>query len=181
MRFILVRHTTTDWNLLGKIQGQADIDLNEQGEEEAMGLAQSLLSLGICHIVSSDLTRAQNTAKIINKNLGVSLQLSLALRECSFGNIEGLTKQEAIEKHGIIEDWEDQFKAYDFRKFGGEYRDKVFERHLNLLKNLSQNNFSGPVLLVGHGRGLATLLGGLGYDPNIGRGEYKIIDYGGIA
>ncbi len=177
MKFILVRHATTDWNLLGKIQGQTDIDLNKQGEEEAKKLADNLSGLGVASIRSSDLKRSENTAKIINKKLNVSLQLDTALRECSFGEIEGLTKQEALDKYGIIKDWDDQFKSYDFRKFEGGYRDEVFERHLSLIKRLAKDETEGSILLVGHGRGLATLLGGLGYTPTIKKGEYKIIDF----
>ena len=34
-RLVFLRHGQTEWNLLGKLQGQADIDLDEVGEQQA--------------------------------------------------------------------------------------------------------------------------------------------------
>jgi len=101
MKFILTRHATTEWNSAGRIQGQTDISLSPQGKIEAEELAKLLSDVGINLIVSSDLKRASETAEIINASLNVPLQLEQRLRECSFGNIEGLTKQQAIEKYGL--------------------------------------------------------------------------------
>ena len=34
MEILLTRHGQTEWNVLGKVQGRADIGLNEKGIEE---------------------------------------------------------------------------------------------------------------------------------------------------
>lgn len=179
MKFILTRHTTTDWNLAGRMQGQTDTSLSEQGRSEAKELAKSFSGLGVNFIVSSDLKRASETAEIIKSFLAAPLELDRRLRECSFGIIEGLTKQQAIEKFGseIIPHWEDNYRAYDFKSFGGEQRALVLARHLEVLKSLAESKVNEPMLLVGHGRGLNTLLAGLGYSPDLKRGEYRIIEY----
>ncbi|MEK7516278.1 MAG: histidine phosphatase family protein [Patescibacteria group bacterium] len=179
MKFILTRHTTTDWNSGGRIQGQTDIPLNQQGKTEAEQLAKLLSGLGINLIVSSDLKRASETAEIANALLAVPLQLEKRLRECSFGKVEGLTKQQAIEQHGssMAPNWEDQHHTYDFRPFGGEHRDGVLARHIEVLGSLANEKPNGTILLVGHGRGLSTLLAGLGQLPDLKRGEYRIIEH----
>jgi len=179
MKFILIRHATTEWNLLGRIHGQTDINLSSQGKVEAAELAKLLSDLGINFIVSSDLKRASETAEIINALLGVPLQLESKLRECSFGEIEGLTKQQTIEKYGpsMALNWEGQRHVYDFRPFGGEHREDVFARHIEVLKTLADEKSGSIALLVGHGRGMYTLLVGLGYPPELKRCEYRVVEY----
>lgn len=179
MKFILARHTSTDWDLEGRIKGQTDIPLNSKGRSEAKELSKLLSDLGINLIISSDLKRASETAEIINILLAVPLRLETGLRECSFGKVEGLTKQQAIEKYGplIVPNWDDQYQSYDFRPFGGEYRDEVLARHIEVLKSLANEKPNKTVLLVGHGRGLSTLLSGLEQSPNLQPGDYRKIFY----
>lgn len=139
MKIILIRHASTEGD---HIKGWTDIGLGSQGQTEAAKLAKSLAGLNIDFIVSSDLRRASETAKIINALLKVPLQLDQRLRECSFGKIEGLTKQQAIEQHGspLSQQLDDQCKAYDFRPFSGESRDDVFARHVEVIKSFSADN-----------------------------------------
>lgn len=35
MEILLTRHGQTEWNVLKKVQGKADIELNEKGKEQA--------------------------------------------------------------------------------------------------------------------------------------------------
>ena len=179
MKFILTRHSTTEWNSAGRIQGHTDIPLDQQGKAEAEQLAKALSGLGINLIVSSDLKRSSETAQIVNKVLAVPLQLDKRLREGSFGKIEGLTKQQAIEQFGslVAPNWEDQYRAYDFRPFGGEHRDDVLARHIEVLRSLVSEKPNSTILLVGHARGLRTLLDGLGQSPELKRGDYRIVEY----
>ena len=173
--FIIARHTTTDWNIEGRIQGQTDTELNEVGKKEALALAEKLLPLSISKIVSSDLKRAFQTAQIINQKLNVPLILDRRLRECSFGSLEGLNRSGAFSKYGpeIIRDWEDQYLNYDFLRFGGETREIVLQRHQEVIRSYFSE---GATLIVGHGRGLNTLLYQLGIEPNLKRGSYKLIE-----
>ena len=180
MKFIIIRHTSTDWNLAHRIQGRVSTGLNEQGRNEAKKLAEKLAKLNISKIVCSDLTRARQTAEIINEKLNLPIHFEKGLRECSFGELEGMTREETIIKYGkkIKKEWEGQYKSYDFRPFGGECCDDVSARHIEILKRYSGFNPKNTViLLVGHGRGLATLLAGIGHEPKLKRGEYKIIEY----
>ena len=65
--FELTRHGQTEWNVLKKVQGKANIALNETGENQALITAQNLIDEEIDLIISSPLKRALQTAEIINK------------------------------------------------------------------------------------------------------------------
>ena len=176
---ILIRHLTTTWNRRKRIQGQTDIELDEGGKQEAKALAKKLQHLGIGCIISSDLKRASQTAEIIAEILRVPVILDKRLRECALGTIEGLTREEAGEQYGdkILDTWDGQYDSYDFGKYGGENKTQVFRRHLELLKEISSITAEKTILLVGHGRGLNTLLSALGYPPTLERSEYRVIEY----
>lgn len=176
---ILTRHLTTEWNRRKRIQGQTDIELDEGGKQEAKVLVKKLQSLGIGCIISSDLKRASQTAEIIGETLQVPVILDKRLRECAFGTVEGLTREEAVEQYGdkILGAWNDQYNSYDFCEYGGEDRKQVLKRHLQFLENISSISPEKTILLVGHGRGLKTLLASLGYPPTIKRSEYCVIEY----
>ena len=179
MKFVLIRHTTTDWNISKRIQGQTDTELTKEGRKEARELADIIKPLGISQIVSSDLKRASQTAEIINDKLHLPLSFNKRLRECSFGRLEGLTREQAEEQYGssVLKHWDDQHIAYSFHAFGGEDRDEVLSRHLEILQEYQNNDSANPILIVGHGRGLHTLLTELNYPPLLKRGEYCIIEY----
>jgi len=176
---ILTRHLTTIWNRQGRIQGQTDIELDEGGKREATTLAVELKSLGIGSIVSSDLKRSSKTAEIIAKFLDVPIILDQRLRECAFGDLEGLTREQAKKQYGkeVLKSWDDQYNSYDFSKYGGENKKQVLKRHLDLLNNISELTAENTVLLVGHGRGFLTLLADLGLSPTLNRREYRKIEY----
>jgi len=178
-KLILTLHTITEWDLVGRIKGQTDIRLNPRGKVQARKLAKTLSNLGIILIISSDLRRASETAEIINSVLQVPLQIERGLRECSFGKIEGLTKQQAIDRYGpsIVKHWEDQSLSYDFRPFDGECCNDVLARYMEILNLFSTSNPDDTILLVGHSRALNTLLAELGYSPDLKLGEYRIIEY----
>ena len=64
---ILVRHGQSIWNLEGKFTGWVDIDLTEQGKNEARkaGFLIKEKNIEINHFYSSIQLRANHTLKII--------------------------------------------------------------------------------------------------------------------
>ena len=88
-RFYLLRHGQTDSNLSGIIQGQSiDVPLNEEGIEQSQKIAE-LLKGNVSRIISSDLLRAYQTARIIGDILEVEIETDKRLREMNYGSWEG--------------------------------------------------------------------------------------------
>ena len=95
---IIWRHGRTEWNLAGRVQGQTDVPLDDVGREQARAAAARLASLRPSRIVSSDLSRARDTAEQLGQLAGVEVETDVRFRERSFGVREGLTMAEAWEQ-----------------------------------------------------------------------------------
>ncbi|KAL2906206.1 Phosphoglycerate mutase-like protein 4 [Bienertia sinuspersici] len=94
---IVVRHGETDWNALGKLQGQLDVDLNETGRQQAIAVAERLsMEPNISAIYSSDLKRAFETAEMIASKYknGLEVIRDQDLRERHLGALQGHVYQE---------------------------------------------------------------------------------------
>jgi probable phosphoglycerate mutase len=91
----LVRHGETDWNRDARIQGSTDIPLNDTGREQARETGRRLATQRTTDapvvVVSSDLTRAAETADLIAAALGTRVAARYpGLRERGYGEAEGL-------------------------------------------------------------------------------------------
>ena len=72
----VVRHGQTDWNLIRRCQGHADIDLNSLGIEQAKEAKEKLKDIKFFKVFCSPLKRALQTAKIItNKEIIIDERL----------------------------------------------------------------------------------------------------------
>ncbi|MCK9168832.1 MAG: histidine phosphatase family protein [Treponema sp.] len=89
MKIYLVRHGETDWNRKLKIQGQADIPLNDTGRKQASHAAGVLSSIQADIAYTSPLQRARETAEIILSGKQCSLYTEPLLKEISYGIREG--------------------------------------------------------------------------------------------
>jgi broad specificity phosphatase PhoE len=97
-RILLIRHGQSEWNLLGRWQGQADPPLTDLGRAQARSASRRLGALDA--IWSSDLQRAAETATIISAELGVGpVVLDEDLRERHAGEWQGLTRDEIEEQY----------------------------------------------------------------------------------
>ena len=98
MKLFLIRHGQTDWNILGKYQGQTDIPLSAEGVRQAERLAQHFPADALDVIYTSDLQRAVMTAERLAKKFSTPVKAEKALRELDFGAWEGLTYQEIAQR-----------------------------------------------------------------------------------
>jgi broad specificity phosphatase PhoE len=89
INFFLTRHGETQWNKVGKFQGQFDSPLTEKGYRQARAIAAQLNTHNVGHIVSSTLPRAEKTAEICQAILNTSLTRTSALIERNFGDWQG--------------------------------------------------------------------------------------------
>ncbi|MEU5905220.1 histidine phosphatase family protein [Micromonospora sp. NPDC047467] len=97
-RLIVWRHGNTDWNAANRVQGQTDVPLNELGRDQARAAAPLLASLRPDAIVSSDLSRAAETADALAALTGLPVRADARLRERHFGQWQGLHLTEVAER-----------------------------------------------------------------------------------
>jgi glucosyl-3-phosphoglycerate phosphatase len=93
-RIVVVRHGRTAYNHEDRWQGQLDIPLDDVGRHQAALMAPEVGSLDPVAIVSSDLSRAADTAAAIAATTGLSVSADPRLREIYAGQWEGLTGPE---------------------------------------------------------------------------------------
>lgn len=178
MLIVIVRHTTTDWNVAGRVQGHTDIPLNAQGRAEAAALAETIRPHRVTRVVSSDLSRAQETGAIIAHAIGVPHVSHNGLRECGFGKLEGLTVPELCALWGTSPLKNPDCHAYDFRPWDGEDADMVLARHLACFDALRvELGDDAVVCCVVHGRGIDTVLARYWNYPPITRNVVLALDY----
>lgn len=150
-RIILTRHGQTLWNTEGRVQGNLDSPLTDQGLLEIRSLARRLKDEGIAYIYSSDSCRAVHSAQEIQYVLGLEkIYLEPALREFGFGEWEGRHWQDLRDAHPDI------FKIWDTEPHlitapGGENMAIVQERGWNFLQKVIDNHSDDTVCIVTHG------------------------------
>ncbi|MCW2703691.1 MAG: histidine phosphatase family protein [Blastococcus sp.] len=137
-RLLLWRHGRTEWNAAGRFQGQLDPPLDDEGRHQAALAAPQLLALGLPReetvVVSSDLTRAAETAATLTALLDVPLRLDARLREHGMGSWEGLTRDEVAGSHP--DQYADWMAGRPVRGRGGEDPAEVAERAVAALADL---------------------------------------------
>lgn len=160
-RLFLVRHAESEWNAVGRWQGQADPHLSERGRRQARDAAAQVPRM-VMRIVSSDLLRAAETADIIAAELGLNpVQRDEQLREIDVGRWSGLTSDEIEQRWpGSIERW----RAGEHVGNGGEERDAFLERIVRAV-HAHARFASDPALVVTHGAAIGVLERHLGVHP----------------
>jgi broad specificity phosphatase PhoE len=174
MRHIyFIRHGETEDNVRNVYSGQADTPLTSRGRREAREAVPKIAGYHITHVISSDLERAEETAKIIADGIKFPrglIQATPDLREVAVGSLTGKPYRG---REYII-----QMRRHDP---GIETTEHVYHRLRHLIHSLPEE---GNVLLVGH-MGSGTLLHSLltGGDPmaeeglpNCGIMELKVPD-----
>ena len=104
-KLILVRHGQSIWNVENLFTGWHDVDLSEQGRQEAAQAGRELLQekLAIDIAFTSVLKRAIRTLWIMLDEMDrmwVPVERSWRLNERHYGALQGLNKAQTVEKHG---------------------------------------------------------------------------------
>ena len=149
-KICLVRHGETVWNILGKLQGLEDIELNEKGEREALSVSKYLADQYNSNwdvLLSSPLKRAKKTAEIINNNIKIeSIIENNNLIERDYGKSSGLTKEEI------------KIKFPDDNIPGIESRADVRKRVVKVLDEVTREYPGKNVIIVAHGAVINSIL-----------------------
>ena len=149
MRFYIIRHGQTNWNKKGKIQGKTDIELDEEGIEQAKEARKILEKYPIDVIVSSPLKRARKTAEIINEVKKVPIIFDKAIEERGFGEFEGKVRTEIYDDIWNSEIL-DNFQLNKQYK-GVETIQDLCNRVWGLFDELKQDHEYKNILIVTHG------------------------------
>ena len=89
MKLYIVRHGETAWNKARKIQGQADIPLNEFGRMLARKTGAGLADVHFDLCYSSPMSRAKETARLILAGSTTQIIEDARIVEIAFGEYEG--------------------------------------------------------------------------------------------
>jgi len=98
MKIYYTRHGENVWNATNRVCGVSDIPLNENGIQQAHGLAERLLLLKeIDLIISSPLKRAYETAKIVSAKIDKPVTVDNRFIEWNYGKYEGCDRHDTYE------------------------------------------------------------------------------------
>ena len=151
---ILLRHGETEWNRELRFQGQVDVPLNATGHAQAQRLAQRLVGEPIDHLVSSDLSRARQTAdpfaRQVQASRGIGLDVDAALREQAFGRIDGMRVEDIKRDHADVWAGWTQFQS-DYAVPDGESTRQFHARVMDAIHRLAAVYAGQTLVVVTHG------------------------------
>lgn len=160
---ILLRHGQTDYNATGRMQGHLDSQLTPDGVAQAARVAPEIARLKPQRIISSDLSRAADTAEVVAAACGVPVEVDPRLRETHLGQWQGRTVTD-IEAGwpGAIATWRSD---PSWAPPGGESRIEVVRRCTPVVEELddalAEESEASTVVLVAHGGMIAGVVCGL--------------------
>jgi 2,3-bisphosphoglycerate-dependent phosphoglycerate mutase len=161
-KLVIVRHGQSLWNKENRFTGWVDIDLSEQGLEEAKKAGEKLKGMHFDMAFTSDLIRAQRTLEIILKEIGqedIPVTEDQALNERMYGDLQGMNKDEARKQFGVeqVHIWR---RSFDTPPPAGESLKDTAARVIpyfekNILPELKKRK---NILIAAHGNSLRALI-----------------------
>jgi len=142
-KIYFVRHGESKHNATGIYAGTIDSPLTALGISQAKETGNLLKSKNIGNIITSNLTRAHDTATIISNIIAASntfsLQTTPYLNEVNFGDIQN---KEIQNIDGLI---------YGVESGTGESLESLYNRGYKVLELLQNTTGEEHILVVGHG------------------------------
>lgn len=164
-RVFLVRHGATLLTVEDRFAGATNVQLSDEGREQARRLAARLAGEKIEAVYASPLDRTLETARILAEPHGLAVQPRDGLREISHGHWEQMTRSEveqAFPEEAAM--WDKD--PYTFAPAGGESGLEVTARALPALMEIVRAHAGSCVLVVSHKATIRLLLSSLlGFDP----------------
>lgn len=143
---LLIRHAATEWSVAGRHTGRTDLPLTDGGRQAARQTAARISGRRFARVLSSPLRRARETCEICG--LGAEAQLLDGLMEWDYGDYEGLTTQEILQRRPGWTLWRDGCP-------GGENADQVGKRVDAVIASLM--GLDGDAAIFAHGHVLRVL------------------------
>jgi broad specificity phosphatase PhoE len=166
---LLVRHAETEWTLSGRHTGRTDLPLTEAGREAARRMAPRLAAWRFGLVLVSPSRRARETCELCG--LGARAQVDENLLEWDYGDYEGLTTKEILERSPDWVLWRDGCP-------GGELPDQVGVRADRVISSLSTG--PAPAAIFAHGH-ILRVLGARWISLEAGGGGRLALSTGGLC
>jgi broad specificity phosphatase PhoE len=142
----LIRHGDTEWSLTGRHTGWTDIPLVDSGRRQAELLGSRLAGRSFGLVLSSPLSRALDTCRLVGP--GDAVVVDPDLREWNYGDLEGLTSDEIRRSMPGWTIWSGPVPGGETADEVGRRADRVIERALSAI---------GEVAIFAHGHLLRVL------------------------
>ena len=161
-KLVLVRHGLSVYNDQNRFTGWKDVDLNQQGRDEAKQAVNLLMDYKFDAAFTSDLIRAKNTLSIILEGINqkdIPIIENMALNERDYGDLIGKNKAEAAEQFGKeqVHIWR---RSFDTPPPGGESLKDTADRVIPYLKNEIMPLISSGknILVSAHGNSIRAIV-----------------------
>ena len=161
-KLVLVRHGLSVYNDQNRFTGWKDVNLNQQGINEAKQAVSILKNYEFDMAFTSDLVRAQDTLSIILEGIGqdkIPIKKDSALNERNYGDLIGQNKSEAAEEFGAeqVHIWR---RSYDVPPPGGESLKDTAERVIPYLENVIMPNVTDGknIIVSAHGNSIRAIV-----------------------
>ncbi|HEX6043772.1 MAG TPA: histidine phosphatase family protein [Pyrinomonadaceae bacterium] len=146
---LLIRHGQSQGNAERRFGGHTATPLSARGRKQAHATAQALKDDSLTAIYSSDLARAVETALPLARATGLEVHKTTAFRERSVGVMEGLTFEDAAQRHP------DEYAALLRRDFehvlsGGESYRQLLGRARHKLDQVIAQHQGGRIAVFSH-------------------------------
>ena len=161
-KLVIVRHGQSIWNKENRFTGWVDVDLTEQGVQEAERAAELLKGYQFDEAFTSELIRANRTLDIILERIGqkdIPVTKDERLNERMYGDLQGKNKDEMREEYGEeqVHIWR---RSYDVAPPGGESLKDTADRVLPYFeKSIVPKLKKGEnIIIAAHGNSLRALI-----------------------
>lgn len=148
MELLAIRHGSVEPIYRGRFLSSTDPPLSEEGRAEVVGLSAALSAVAPMKVCASPLSRALETASILNRSWQSAVEVHPLLRELDMGEMEGVA---ACDLPRLAPDLHRQWRADMGRaRFpGGESMTDVLARVVPWLDHFRQD-VDGTIVLVTH-------------------------------
>jgi broad specificity phosphatase PhoE len=165
---LLVRHGRTAANRRRILQGASDFPLDALGLLQAERIAARLEQEPQADLLlSSPLSRALTTARIIGDRVGLEPRVVPDLHEMSFGDLEGLSVEEVQSRRPDLIASLTELNNFELIWPGGESRRGFYERVERTFHDILRAYDAERIVVVAHGGVIGSFLAQiLGSSPN---------------
>jgi broad specificity phosphatase PhoE len=147
MKIYLIRHGQTDWNLQGRFQGREDIELNQNGINQARKCGEAIKGEKFTAVITSPLSRARKTAEIIAECVSVDqVILEEGIIERDFSKVSGMTPKEREAFYASGE--EDDKEPWE----------NLCSRMISCIKRYAEKYSDQNIIMISHGASINSVL-----------------------